>query len=310
MGLKYVNGKEMKKNENNISDEYYTKPEIALKCVEITKKIISKYDNFSDYIWIEPSAGSCNFYKLLPAEKRIGIDINPLNEDILKCDYLNYVLPSDKKIVIGNPQFGHRGVLALEFLNHSIDADFGAFILPMFFMSKGKGSIRYRVKGLNLIYEEVLSDYAFYLKDGTDAVVKCCFQIWSKNIKIDNREFSWYNNKKKEPFSDLIELKTLSLAKKRECGLQWIYNKKANYYISSSFFKAIKVELTFEKVLYKSGIAIIIKTKNERLKKKIESVLESADWLKYSTIATNGCHHLGKSNIFQLLLDELGEKYI
>ena len=91
--LQYVNGKEMKENVDNIDDEYYTKPSAAKKCFEKAIEIISKYDNIDEYLWIEPSAGSCNFYNLLPKERRIGIDINPINKDIIQHDYLTYNLP-------------------------------------------------------------------------------------------------------------------------------------------------------------------------------------------------------------------------
>lgn len=310
MDLRYVNGKAMKENSNNLDDEYYTKPEVARKCFETTKKVISQYESIENYTWLEPSAGLCNFYNLLPKARRIGVDINPINSEIIKSDYLKYKIPNQKTIVIGNPPFGHRGVLALEFINHSNSAEYVAFILPMFFMSKGKGSARYRVKGLNLIHEEVLEGNAFYLKNGSDAVVKCCFQIWSKNIKKENKEFSWYNNKGKEPFSDLFVLKTVSLAKKRECGLEWIYDKKADYYLSSTFFRPIKAEDSFSKVLYKSGIAIVLTTKDEKLALKIDEIIKKADWSKYSSVATNGCHHLGKSHIYQLFYDEIGEEFL
>ena len=308
--LQYVNGKEMKENVDNIDDEYYTKPFAAKKCFGKAIEIISKYDNIDEYLWIEPSAGSCNFYNLLPKERRIGIDINPINKDIIQHDYLTYNLPKEKFVVIGNPPFGHRGVLALEFINHSNSADYVCFILPMFFMSKGKGSARYRVKGLNLLYEEVLDDDTFYLKNGQDAIVKCCFQIWSKNHKSETKEFSWYLNKEKKPFSSIVDVKTVSLAKKRECGLEWIYEKRADYYISSTFFKPIKAEDSFDKVLYKSGVAVIITTTDKTLREKIQRIIESADWLKYSSIATNGCHHLGRSHVYQLLFDALGDKYL
>lgn len=46
--------------------------------------------------------------------------------------------------------------MALEFINHARNCDFVCFILPMFFESQGKGSIKYRVKGLNLLYSERL----------------------------------------------------------------------------------------------------------------------------------------------------------
>jgi len=304
MSLKYVNGKEMKVNVRNICDEYFTKPEIARHCFNQAKRVIKKFDSINKYVWVEPSAGECNFFDLMPKSKRIGIDINSIRKDIIKDDYLKFKTPNKPFVVLGNPPFGHRGVLALEFINHSKDADYVCFILPMFFMSVGKGSVRYRVKGFNLIHEEVLPDDAFYVKGGSKTVVKCCFQIWSKNHSINKTEYSWYNNKI-NPFKDIIEVKTVSLAKKRECGFEWIYDKKANYYLASTFFKNNKVVFKFDDVKYKSGIAIIVRTKNKTLKRKIDNAIKKADWTKYSSRATNGCYHIGKSHIFCLVKDTI-----
>jgi hypothetical protein len=115
---------------------------------------------------------------LLPVNTRIGVDINPLQNNIIKSDYLDYELPDKKLIVIGNPPFGHRGVMALNFINHSQQAEYVCFILPMFFDSKGKGSIKYRVNGFNLIHSERIPKNSFYIPTTNKVVdVKCVFQI-------------------------------------------------------------------------------------------------------------------------------------
>ena len=302
MQLKYVNGKDMKINTNNLYDEYFTNETLAKKLFEKTKKIISKYENISKYTWIEPSVGNGDFYKILPKQK-IGIDIKPTKYDTIKKDYLKYDLPDKPIIVIGNPPFGHRGVMALNFILHSQKADFIAFILPMFFQSVGKGSIRYRVKGFNLIYEEMLPEDSFYVGNKTRDI-KCCFQIWSKKYSLKKNEFSWYNNTKNEPYEEILKVITVSLAKNRECGKEYIFNKKANYYLSSSYFKENHVVKKFDDVKYKSGIAIIYKTKDKQKIKQLNNIFINVDWNKYSSLATNGCRHIGKSHIFQLLLDK------
>lgn len=308
MEYKYVNGNLMKKNNNNLLDQYYTKRDISKYLYSKTREVIKEFEkNIDEYIWLEPSVGEGCFFDNLPLEKRIGIDIDPKRDGVIKHDYLTYQLPNEKIIVIGNPPFGHRGVLALEFINHSKDAEFVAFILPMFFKSVGKGSIRYRVKGFNLIHEEDLPKKSFYLPNGKDADVKCCFQIWSKNHKKENHEFSWYNNQSSEPYSKYLKVVTVSLAKKRECGKEWIYNKKANWYISSTFFKDNHVVDSFDNVKYKSGLAFIYTTKDKKLIKQLDEIFKNTDWNKYSSIATNGCHHIGKSHIFNLLKDVLGD---
>ena len=302
MVYRYVNGNIMKKNLSNELDEYYTKPEIAIYLYKKTCSIISKYDDVKKYTWIEPSVGNGDFYKLLPKKKTIGIDIKKTKFNTIKKNYLEYELPKTPCIVIGNPPFGHRGVLALQFIQHSKNAEYVAFILPMFFQSKGKGSIRYRVKGLNLLYEVVLPENSFYI--GDKAIdVKCCFQIWSKYHSAVKEEFSWYNNSNSEPFSNIVSVKTVSLAKNRECGKEFIFNKKANHYLSSTFFNENHVVQDFKDVKYKSGIAIIYQTHNLKLIKKLDNIFKRADWTIYSSLATNGCRHIGKSHIFQLLSD-------
>lgn len=269
---------------------------------EKTKKVISKYENISKYTWVEPSVGDGCFYSILP-ENKIGIDINETQFNTIQCNYLEFELPKKPIIVIGNPPFGHRGVLALEFIKHSKGADFVAFILPMFFQSLGKGSIRYRIKDFNLLYEESLPNNSFYLSNGKEKDVKCCFQIWSKNYKDEKNEFSWYRQKEKqEPFSDILKVVTVSLAKNRECGKEWIFNKKANFYLSSTFFKENSVVKEFSEVKYKSGVAIIYNENSN--KQELDKLFLNADWKKYSSLATNGCRHIGKSHIFQLLKDE------
>lgn len=306
MSLYYVNGNQMKENESNRFDEYFTSNKVASLCFKRLISVISKYESLSSFHFIEPSVGDGSFYKLLPFDRRIGIDINRTNFENIECNYLDYNLPQDKRlIVVGNPPFGHRGVLALEFINHSSLAEFVCFILPMFFKSVGKGSIRYRVKGFNLLDEIDLPDKSFYLKNGKEQKIKTCFQIWSKNYKNENLEYSWYNNDNKNitPYSNILKVVTVSLAKNRECGKEWIFEKKANHYISSSFFGEIRTEKSFDKVKYKSGVAVIYLTADREKCKKLDNIFENVNWLKYSSLATNGCRHIGKSHIYQLLYD-------
>lgn len=303
----FVNGNVMKDNSDNLLDQFFTKEAVAKELYHKAQDIISRYeDSIDPFIWLEPSVGEGCFYNLFPQGKRIGIDLVPLRKEFIQSDYLDYTLPKGRIIVMGNPPFGHRGVTALEFINHSIGAEYVCFILPMFFNSQGKGSIKYRVKGFNLIHSETLPEDSFYsYTTKKDVSVKCVFQIWSKNHKVDNEEFSWYNNNGKEPFSDIVKVVTVSLAKKRECGKQWIFDKKADFYIASTFFDKVNIVHSFDEVKYKSGVAIILLTQERSLREQVTDILHRADWKRYATLATNSCYHLGKSNIFQLLKDNL-----
>lgn len=304
MSLFYANGNQMRANKDNAFDEYYTSKSVANLCYERLKEVISKYDNLNSFYFLEPSVGDGSFYELLPFDRCIGIDIQKTSFQNIEADYLKYSLPKDKRlIVIGNPPFGHRGVLALEFINHSIGAEYVGFILPMFFQSVGKGSIRYRVKGFNLLDEIILPENSFYLKNGKEQKVKTCFQIWSKNHENKLLEYSWYNNKREQPFNSLLKVVTVSLAKNRECGKEWIFEKKANHYISSSFFGEIRTEKSFDKVKYQSGVAVIYQSDDKAKCKELDRIFENADWKKYSSLATNGCRHIGRSHIYRLLTD-------
>jgi len=303
--FRYVNGNLMRENADNLLDQYFTNKELAKSLYNKTRQIIAEYESgIDDYVWLEPSVGEGCFFDLLPDDKKIGVDISPLRSDVIPSDYLQYSLPPRKIIVIGNPPFGHRGVTALDFINHSQKAEYVCFILPMFFESKGKGSIKYRVKGFHLIHSERLPNHSFYIPATHKTVdVKCVFQIWSKKHKSPSEEFSWYNNKHKEPFADILKVYTVSLAKNRECGKQWIFDKKADFYISSTFHTHISIVKSFDEVKYKSGVAIVFTTKDEEIKKSIKELLETTNWNQYASLATNSCYHIGKSNIFQVLKD-------
>ncbi len=60
-------------------DQFYTNDDVAKKCF---KKLL-EFINIEEFdIFLEPSAGKGSFLKLLPEENRIGIDIDPKDEEI------------------------------------------------------------------------------------------------------------------------------------------------------------------------------------------------------------------------------------
>ena len=101
----------MKENPNNVLDQYFTNKELAKYLLAKTNDVIAQHEGSADgYWWLEPSVGEGCFFDLLPCRRRIGVDICPLRDDIVQCDYLQYPLPDKKIIVIGNPPFGHRAL--------------------------------------------------------------------------------------------------------------------------------------------------------------------------------------------------------
>ncbi|GMO57642.1 MAG: hypothetical protein Ta2D_03400 [Rickettsiales bacterium] len=177
-------------------DQFFTNSKISQYCYDKTLDILKNLDiDTKDYIFIEPSAGCCSFYNILPQNKRIGIDIDPKdNRELIKTNYLDYTPKNDKKyIVIGNPPFGLRGNLALRFINHSYNfADVVAFILPPLFDSTGKGVPMTRIKGYKLAHSEKLPLNSFQYPNGEPVNVATIFQVWTKintdKIKIEAKK--------------------------------------------------------------------------------------------------------------------------
>lgn len=157
-------------------DKFYTIPSIAEKCLES----IGFLYKWSDWgLVIEPSAGNGSFFTRIPTDKKIGIDILPEHNDIIKQEFLTYNPPDDigKILVVGNPPFGKVSSLAIKFFNHSAKwADVIAFIIPRTFR---RVSVQNKLNSnFHLIYDEdiPMSPCSF-----TPAMMaKCCFQIWEK----------------------------------------------------------------------------------------------------------------------------------
>jgi hypothetical protein len=73
----WTNGRPAITGETNCPiDEFMTKPEVAQKLFEETLEIVVERPRFREVTRSpEPSAGAGAFYNLLPADKRLGIDI-------------------------------------------------------------------------------------------------------------------------------------------------------------------------------------------------------------------------------------------
>ena len=153
-------------------DKFYTKPEVAKKCMDILYSKISNFD-----LTVEPSAGNGVFIEYILGNKKC-IDISPEHPEIQEMDFFNFSPSSKGKIlVVGNPPFGKCSSLAVRFFNHSAEfADTIAFIVPRTFRRR---SIQNR---LNLSFELIL-DMELDINPcpfTTKINVKCCFQVWKK----------------------------------------------------------------------------------------------------------------------------------
>ena len=159
-------------------EQYYTPWDTAHELYETTLLIVGEdFDNF-----VEPSAGKGAFLNLMPPDKRIGIDIDPLGKEIVEQDFFNFVWPEGKTITIGNPPFGRRGKLAMKFLNISAEnSEVVAFILPAIF---SKFTFYNRVHPyMQLQHEIPVTEFDSPDGIGEGPKVNCVFQIWKKSTR-------------------------------------------------------------------------------------------------------------------------------
>jgi len=165
----------MKSNSRRY-DQFYTKKEVAKKCMISLKEEL----NIEEFILIEPSAGTGSFSNFFH-KNSFSFDIDPKAKGIIKQDFLKLdtdFLKDEKVITIGNPPFGIKSTLAVNFFNKASEySDYIAYIIPKTFK---KASIANRLD-LNfiLIKEEELDKNSF-LFEKENYSVPCVFQIWKK----------------------------------------------------------------------------------------------------------------------------------
>lgn len=177
-----VNGRTFNSKVN--LDKYYTPIELAKYCIDKTYEIIGK-ENITEII--EPSAGCGNFSLQIP--NCIAYDIEPEHESIINKDFFEVNLPYKKgRLIIGNPPYGVRGNLILQFFKHSIKmAEYIAFILPASQYNNNHNYYEY-----DLIYSELIDNPNFI---NLDKKVKLTFNRYKMPI-------NGINKKKKYSFED------------------------------------------------------------------------------------------------------------
>ena len=185
-------------------DRFYTNEDVATDLYKTFKRILGPAFKQID-LFIEPSAGSGAFYNLLPQKKRLGYDLEPACEGVIKQDFYttdDSQLDAECIAYIGNPPFGRNASDAIKFFNHCAKnpkAHYISFVVPKSFQ---KSSIQDKLDTCYwLLHDEnVPSDSFVYNDDSYD--VPCCFQIWQR-MQIRRKEFVvpkniWFEVLKKE----------------------------------------------------------------------------------------------------------------
>lgn len=274
-------------------DQFFTKPEIARHCINALYAYMkSEGAKIDEYTFVEPAAGGCAFYNELPENRRIGIDILPLQDNLIEDDFLSWKPDSESKIAtIGNPPFGYRAWLAMAFLNHAaLFSDYVGFVLPMAFQSDGKGSPKLRIRGLKLVHTEYLPEGSFTNMHGKPVKVNALYQIWERGVN---------NLTVCKPDNSYVELFTIDNRAERLCGQE--REDEADCFVQRTFYgESPKPVKSFSEVKYRCGYGVVIK----KQKPRVNNCLNSIDWRNYSNLAAHNCRHISMYHIYQALADK------
>jgi hypothetical protein len=174
-------------------DQFYTDPKYASHFLDIINTTV----DLSQYsLLLEPSAGTGSFFNIMDPNKRVGLDLDPKADEIIKTDFFDWIAPHRNIATIGNPPFGKNAGLAVKFFNHA--ATFSkviAFVIPRTFR---KASVINRLnENFHLVYDETVPDNSFIFK-GNQYDVWCCAQIWirkdEKRKEIPTLKFDAVSN--------------------------------------------------------------------------------------------------------------------
>ena len=260
-------------------DQFYTNPLISDELVLIIKELLpSQFEkNF-----LEPSAGTGNFINSLikygvNKSKIKSYDIEPKSEKIIKKDYLKIKSKFSKnRMIIGNPPFGKRGNLALEFLNKGLkEAPFVAMIFPNIF---NRYSIQKKIiSNAKLIYSKSLKENSFILNDKKYGV-KCVFQIWTTKLTCEKNLRILKSPQIRHPdFKTWIHNNTENTMK--------YFNKKKykwNFAVHRQGYYDYDIKIKNPKKLFKNRQYFFIKFKD----KKVFNIINKINFTKLSKTNT------------------------
>ena len=276
-------------------DRFFTRPEIAQLCYQSLADFLEDDGALSDdFVFIDPSSGNGAFFNLMPAERRLAIDVLPNHTGAIQADYLSW-FPTETDagyVVVGNPPFGYRAWLALAFMNHSaVFADYIGMILPMAFQSDGKGSPKHRVQGAELLISEILPSDAFTDEQGQTVKVNALWQIWKRGV---NRQIQ------DSTCEQWVDLFTVDLRPERLCGQERM--GEAQWFLQRTYFgNSPTLVRNFSEVRYGCGYGIVIK--KEEHAEAITEILQNTNWTQYSNLAAHNCRHISMYHIRRALTD-------
>lgn len=161
-------------------DKFYTSRTAAKECFDFLQENIAPSQ---EALYLEPSAGGGVFLEFL--NNYIALDIAPEDERITKQNFLNYSSPIKNFITIGNPPFGKRSKLAIDFFNKAAKmSEVIAFIVPVSFM---KWNVQKELDSNFCLKAYFYLPSNSFVVNGEEYSIRTIFQVWiKKDSQYDN----------------------------------------------------------------------------------------------------------------------------
>lgn len=258
-------------------DQFYTNPKIADKLV---KKLFFLLPNVKNKIFIEPAAGCGNFIDALinhgiDEKNIIALDIDPKKDKrIKKKDYLKeHIEFNENHLIIGNPPFGRRGKMAIEFINKGLnEGNFVAMIVPKMFT---RYSVQKQIKHDAKLIHQTTLDKNIFLVNNKQYDVNSIFQIWVNKstpniLAIDQRI--------KKPLDNKIDDFSLFIHNNTKQTLKYFNKKKYkwDYAVARQGYYDYKKKIKTPNKLVENRQYLFIKPNN----KKAEIILQKINFKK------------------------------
>lgn len=275
-------------------DQFFTDKTLAKKYVDFSFDFLNNLGiDLSEYIFVEPSAGSGVFLDFLP-KSTLAFDIEPKDDRVVEQDFLDWEPDMSKKyIVIGNPPFGLRGQKALQFINKAFTfADFVCFILPPLFNSDGRGSPKKRINA-HLIFSEDISSQNYLYPDNSMTNINTIFQIWTKlELGIELNEN--YTPEGYEIYSLSDGGDPSSTRNKDKLYI-------CDYYLPSTVYgkERMRIYNNFEDLPQRRGYGIIVQDEH------IHPIIQGIKWDEEAFYSTNNAINLRTSIIVKAIQKRL-----
>lgn len=275
------------------TDQFFTRPEVAAAC---WRRLTEEVRDEGDVLWIEPSVGGQALWRHLPADRRLGFELDPAYavDGVRQADFLKLVpmlesWPGDRRVIVfSNPPFGPRSRLAVAFIQKCFElgADAGGFIVPA-------SVFRRRIEGCHLArrWSFESEQEAFALPDGRRCkVLGCGFGIWRRGPDPAER--------KEEDASEFVEVWTTALRGGRNAGAGRL--DEADWFINTRCWSNGELSLLdrFEDAPY--GVAYAIRAKKQRA--LVEEILRRTDWRKFARRCLDGGWGMNVGVIHRALL--------